>query len=146
MISKKDFIHIIHELQVAFDKEEDFNKALDAYDSDNYHCFLPVHILAERTTIPLLLHCLEECKIDEETLFWFCWDIDFGRDENEKYKTITCENEDGETKDFVINSAEDFYNYLIYTLEEDKNANNSDNKKDNKEDDSDEKDDVQKDA
>ena len=144
MISKEDFIHIVHELQVAFDKEENFNKALDTYDPDNYHCFLPVHILAERTVVPLLLHCFDGGEINEELLFWFFWDIDFGREENEKYKTIINQNEDGKEKKFIINSPENFYDYLIYTLEEDKNANNSDNKKDNKEDNNDEKDNVQK--
>lgn len=108
MLEKNLFVKAMEEIQKAFDKESSFNDALDKYDNENYHCFLPCRLLVERSFIPFILYALDldpTSDSDTESILWFIYDTNFGRDE--KLNSVLVDD-----KWYQISSAADFYDFI----------------------------------
>lgn len=144
-MEKSLFVKLMGKIQKAFDKEETFNNALDEYDDENYHCFLPNRILVERAVVPFITQSLgldPEKTTDTGLIEWFIFDCDFGRkadteNKNEEEKIcevsieLTTKKNEKVEKAFVIHNSGDFYDFVKTLLEErqkDGNTKESDNK------------------
>lgn len=125
MITRTEFIDLVRDMKVCFDKEEAFNAALDEYDSDNYHCLFPSRNFFDNITLPFMIHALgltgekyedDECRQGvEELIFWFFYDSNLGEDN--EHNTLE-ETTDAGTIEVRITSAGEFYDYITKTIQE----------------------------
>ncbi|MBO7692412.1 MAG: hypothetical protein J6T10_07235 [Methanobrevibacter sp.] len=135
MIDKNIFIKSMEEIEKAFLKDEKFNDALDEYNNDSYHCFLPSALLFEKGCVSFLTYSLGlDPKNDEdmELVFWFVYDCKFGKEKDQAVVSVT--NKQKETKEYHLKDSGDFYDFVKDLVEDRKNGCNKEdnNKEDNK--------------
>ena len=129
MISASKFIQIMTQAQELFEKEEQFNQALDEYDDGNYHCFLPSSIFFDKVTVPLISYAFDlpnDLTTQEEDnlidlLCYFIYEAEWGTKKG--FDTID-EIVDGKTKTYSIASLGEFYDYFVKIVEDMKNGRN----------------------
>ena len=137
MLNKPLFIKSFEAIEKEFKKEDAFNNALDEYNDDVYHCFLPARKLLEKAFVPFIIYALDldpNNSLDEELVLWFLFDCDRGHDTQLAHISIQVTGEDGkkEEKEFQVVTPGAFYDFVKIMLEErEKDARNNKNKKDN---------------
>ena len=101
MISKKDFIKAIEDVENVWRYHEGLNNYFRKNNVDGY-IFQPDCT----STVLRLLHSIAGIKDKDEWIDYFCFELDFGK----KWHEGTITNDDG--TDIVLKTAEDLYNLL----------------------------------
>ena len=112
-MTKQEFVKLMDKTKEFFIKEDAFNKALDAFDDANYHCFMPYGAFFEVITVPFILSALNLEEEDKETLFYFVYDSEFGT-LKEFTKIYEIEKETGLEREFIVDSAEALWDYFSH--------------------------------
>lgn len=118
MFTKEKFVNIIKKYQELEEKDEKFNQALDEYDADNYHCFLPSVLAFETIGYELLGYALGldmENREDEDLLGWYIYESECGTKRGSD-KIIEIDSTTGEEKQYDVSTPEGFYDYVEYYL------------------------------
>ena len=111
MLEKERFIKIIEQIRLLFVKEDAFNDALDEYDPDSYHCFLPSHKMFDEVAAPLLVDAIgldSNNEDDMELFYWWLYDTEFGT----KQALVTETLSDGTEKEYNLKDAAAFWDYV----------------------------------
>ena len=102
MLTREQFVSAINDLQRA----EDYQNGLNAYLRDNCTDGYIIQPDCSSTVVMLLEHIFGQEDMEMSDIFYFCYEIDFGR----KFK-IGDIVEDGVEID--LSSADKLYDYLI---------------------------------
>lgn len=108
MITKKEFVDIINRLKEADDFVEETNKNAkklkDAIISDFYNAS-SLSISHEDIVVKLLKELFN--LQDDDTLIWWLYDLDYGRDYKEG------DFRDGDGNEIDVSTPEKLYDYLV---------------------------------